>query len=177
LSSAAAPPVAAPDYIEPVVAWRMWRVVERDGVVMLRSLFQDADWPALEPLVARCTVPRLVPWRWVRERHPAPTVNCTCGIYAAPWEVIAPEVKRVMGSRRPKIVVGQVSLWGTVVEAERGWRASFAYPRSLFVPFSGKGDPFDQFRLLSGLERYETETELVDLGSLAPKLADIARQA
>jgi len=28
-------------------------------------------------------------------------------------------------------VVGSVSLWGTVVEHERGWRAQFAYPARL----------------------------------------------
>jgi hypothetical protein len=29
---------------------------------------------------------------------------------------------------------GQVNLWGTVVEHELGWRAQFAYPKSLFLP-------------------------------------------
>jgi hypothetical protein len=31
-------------------------------------------------------------------------------------------------------VVGRVSLWGRVVEAEAGWRASHGYPAALFVP-------------------------------------------
>jgi preprotein translocase subunit YajC len=38
-------------------------------------------------------------------------------------------------------VHGEVSLWGKVVEHERGWRAQFAYPKTLFlaanaIPFS-----------------------------------------
>jgi hypothetical protein len=38
-------------------------------------------------------------------------------------------------------VHGEVYLWGTVVEHERGWRAQFAYPKVLFlaadaIPFS-----------------------------------------
>ena len=38
-------------------------------------------------------------------------------------------------------VHGEVYLWGTVVEHERGWRAQFAYPKTLFlaadtIPFS-----------------------------------------
>ena len=31
-------------------------------------------------------------------------------------------------------VFGAVSLWGRVVETERGWRASCAYPRRIVVP-------------------------------------------
>ena len=31
-------------------------------------------------------------------------------------------------------VVGEVNLWGTVVEHELGWRAQFAYPKSLVLP-------------------------------------------
>jgi len=30
----------------------------------------------------------------------------------------------------------EVSLWGTVVEHEHGWRAQFAYPKTLVVPLS-----------------------------------------
>jgi hypothetical protein len=29
---------------------------------------------------------------------------------------------------------GEVYLWGTVVEHRLGWRAQFAYPKSLFLP-------------------------------------------
>jgi hypothetical protein len=31
-------------------------------------------------------------------------------------------------------VIGRVFLWGSMLECERGWRASFAYPQELFVP-------------------------------------------
>jgi len=30
-------------------------------------------------------------------------------------------------------VVGEVSLWGKIIHHERGWRASCAYPRHLYV--------------------------------------------
>jgi hypothetical protein len=30
--------------------------------------------------------------------------------------------------------VGRVSLWGVVIECERGWRALYAYPARLYVP-------------------------------------------
>jgi hypothetical protein len=31
-------------------------------------------------------------------------------------------------------VIGRVSLWGSVVECARGWRASHAYPERIYVP-------------------------------------------
>lgn len=31
-------------------------------------------------------------------------------------------------------VLGQVRLWGTVIQCERGWRGEHAYPNRLFVP-------------------------------------------
>jgi hypothetical protein len=33
----------------------------------------------------------------------------------------------------PPIVVGAVTLWGTVVEGERGYRGQYAYPRLLRI--------------------------------------------
>ena len=157
----------APDYVDPVLGWRVWRVVRCKGQYLLASLFNNVVWVPGEALDARCFAIIRVP------RHTSPDLKCHCGVYAARREAIDWDL---IGRRAlTPLVVGRVALWGPVVEAERGWRASFAYPRSLFVPFSGKGDPFDQFRLIAGLERYEIETELVDLGSLAPKLADIAK--
>src|SRR5690349_5043384 len=32
------------------------------------------------------------------------------------------------------VSTGEVYLWGTVVEHKLGWRAQFAYPKSLFLP-------------------------------------------
>ena len=31
------------------------------------------------------------------------------------------------------LVIGQVNLWGYVIEFERGWRAQFAYPSQLYA--------------------------------------------
>jgi hypothetical protein len=36
-------------------------------------------------------------------------------------------------------VVGRVTLWGRVVEAEAGWRASYGYPYALYVPSGYRG--------------------------------------
>lgn len=57
--------------------------------------------------------------------HQAPHKDCTCGVYAAQ----TPEQCAAHG----KYVVGRVSLWGTVVPGEKGWRAERAYPSEIFV--------------------------------------------
>jgi len=163
----------APDYVEPVVAWRIWRVVEEGGDVWLRSLFHGAGWPRFEPLEARCEASRLAPWHWRRHRHEAPWEHCECGIYGAQWPLIATELKRGILARRRGLVVGQVSLWGRVVEAAHGWRAGLAYPRRLFLASGGNGDPLEQYRTLSGLERYGVAAEIIHLHDLVPVLEQV----
>jgi hypothetical protein len=32
-------------------------------------------------------------------------------------------------------VVGQLANWGRVIEGSQGWRAEFAYPAVMFIPF------------------------------------------
>jgi hypothetical protein len=69
--------------------------------------------------------------------HPAPAEGCRCGIYAAPTAAQAAASVTDPPRSRERIVhrvIGRVSLWGTVVECERGWRAERAYPASLAVP-------------------------------------------
>jgi hypothetical protein len=65
-----------------------------------------------------------------------PYFSCTCGVYAA--KTIGH--LNQCGYKRFG-VHGEVYLWGTVVEHERGWRAEFAYPKTFFlapttIPFS-----------------------------------------
>jgi hypothetical protein len=68
-------------------------------------------------------------------------------------------------------VLGLVSLWGTVVECERGYRASHGYPRRIFVP-ADAGEPWrigwDEVAL--GLCRYGVAVE-----PLAARAADAPR--
>ena len=111
--------MSAPDYVEALIGWRVWCVVRtRDGL-RLASVIQDEVWPDGRELVARC----------VEHEHPAPQESCTCGIHAAR----DPELVRsyLLGRDEPGTltrVLGRVLLWGRVVEHERGWRASHAYP-------------------------------------------------
>jgi hypothetical protein len=127
---------SAPDYCEPIVGWRVWHALERNGDVYLRSLFHRVRWPWREPLNGSCAV-----WHWPllrkRPQHASPDENCQCGIYASSLETAAAYVSPPRGG--PWLiptewsVIGEVALWGRIVEHTHGWRAAFAYPKALFV--------------------------------------------
>lgn len=128
-----------PDFVEPVEAWRVWRVCRREGRVALQSAFADAPWEPGIPLSAACVKRHRSlwrPWRMETARHEAPDVDCTCGIYgvrslaAARWYF---ESQGALGAATDR-VIGRVALWGDVVVSEGGWRASFAYPLEILVP-------------------------------------------
>jgi hypothetical protein len=65
----------------------------------------------------------------VHGAHEPPQPACTCGVYAAKN---LEHLRRFGYERRG--IQGEVYLWGTVVERKLGWRAQFAYPKSLFLP-------------------------------------------
>lgn len=127
-----------PDYAEPVEAWRVWRVAMRQGRVVLQSLFTGAAWEPATPLVASCSGghrTRRAPWRKQSNDHPAPELECRCGIYGVQSVAAARSyLERPPLLCRDDRVIGRVALWGSVVEGPFGWRASHAYPIELFVP-------------------------------------------
>ena len=124
-------------YIEPTVAWRKWLVDEEDG--LLRSLYKDVVWLPMHKTEAHC----------YRDRgqliaggrcSTAPNPRCVCGIYAVKQE---DEVHRFGRAReslaaaapspRTLTVIGTVSLWGRIIETDRGYKAEYAYPYELHV--------------------------------------------
>ena len=126
---------AAPDYIEPIVGWRTWLVLLEGEDFRLRSVLYDALWPPRSELVARC-LRRSSPWRR-RCEHVPPAYRCRCGIYAAREPEDAAcylEGRSWADALSVHRVIGMVSLWGRVVECKRGWRASHAYPKIIYVP-------------------------------------------
>lgn len=162
----------APDYAEPLCAWRLWEVGDVDGVPRLRSLYRMSFWPVGAPFEAKCEAQRLRLSR--RPRHAAPSETCTCGIYGAPFELI--RRKLAIDDGLPPgglFVIGTVSLWGDVLECERGWRAALAYPRHLFVPL---GVPGAAGRAV-GLEDYGVPVALIDTGTIAAALDHVAELA
>jgi hypothetical protein len=143
-----------PDYIHPVVGWRMWFAAERSKRTRLISVVQRTIWPAHKPLVAECRRLRLPVWPFARHSHDAPGERCACGIYATDMETVQMYLpQRVIATRGDFIpVVGRVSLWGVVHEHECGWRASCAYPISLFVPVVDDDEWVE--KVIADLRRY-----------------------
>jgi len=162
----------APDFAEPIQGWRLWIAIPTEGGLRLRSVVYRTLWPAGEALVARCLRRHLFPLPRRRPAHDVPKLECRCGIYAAGLEELRPFLGSGPWSTVAR-VLGQVSLWGSVIECERGWRASYAYPSRLFVPM-----PEERCRLAMSAE--EIALELADYGvpiELLPRGASSALEA
>lgn len=119
---------------EPLVGWRVWLLVESEDGVRLSSVVYRELWPVQEPMVNRCVESRCLGATW-------PDLSHSCGVHAfkerslalefpAHWEA----VRLPMGAYPDSYVLGQVSMWGRVVEHEAGYRAQYAYPYVLLVP-------------------------------------------
>lgn len=63
--------------------------------------------------------------------HEAPHVDCMCGAWAVREGELDTAMKQYNGIKNDAFAWGEVHLWGHVVEAEKGYRARFAYPKNL----------------------------------------------
>jgi hypothetical protein len=126
-------PSTAPDHHEPVLGWRVWLVVQDAGELRLASVLYPSVWQVRKEFVAECG-----PGGGTRPApHRAPGGFCRCGIYAAASVEEAASYFDGRGSGtlgEVYRVIGQVALWGSVIEGDRGWRASHGYPHALYVP-------------------------------------------
>jgi hypothetical protein len=110
-----------------VVGWRVWTVRETSDGLRLGSVLHDLVWPADGAALAGCAVdpaPHAVPGR-----------ACNCGFHAArdPVEALSYLVGRDLTATVCRIL-GEVALWGHVLETDSGWRSSHAFPLRLYVP-------------------------------------------
>ena len=110
---------AIPDYISPIVGYRVWNW----DAIGLWSLNGERWFPD-RALASKCP----------RADHEPPTDDCSCGVYAAKnYE----HLQRMFSTKFVEdFVHGEVHLWGKVVEHDLGYRAQFAYPKSLVLPFN-----------------------------------------
>lgn len=113
-----------------ITGWRCWTVLRPEG--LLRPIWRRGlVWTPGRPYEAFCAddeteFPQRPPV------HPVPDPACKCGVWAVCHPMLLEEVEWTWETDEV-LVVGQVALWGSVIEFQRGWRAQFAYPAHLYV--------------------------------------------
>jgi hypothetical protein len=156
--------MSIPDYISPIIGYRVWRW----DAAGLKSL-NGKLWSPGQPLAARCRASAVVGpivgrAEAVHDAHEVPQTDCTCGVYAAKNL----EHLRQFGYEG-RGIHGEVYLWGTVVEHELGWRAQFAYPKSLILPPDLiPSDTKEMEARLGALAAYDTDIFIVGCGQNIP---------
>jgi hypothetical protein len=118
----------------PVTGWRAWTVVETPTGLRLGSVLHDVLWTPRRALVAECRLHE-DPFATPVSPHPVPGPSCNCGFHAA--RDAADALSYARGRDEPGTIcriLGEVTLWGHVLQTEGGWRASHAYPARLYVP-------------------------------------------
>ncbi len=117
-----------------VRGWRAWAVTEtRDGL-RLASLLYDHVWAPGEPAAAACRR-HDDPFATQIGAHELGAPECGCGFHAA--KDPADAMSYLRGRDEPSTVcrvLGEVTLWGDVLQTEAGWRGALAYPARLYVP-------------------------------------------
>jgi hypothetical protein len=116
-----------PDAIEPAVGYRVWQVEDNQ----LYSLVHKTLWQ-----------PRMVFEAYCAREHDVPDKQCACGVYAALtfnrlYDMGYTKQDGIFsGNPGDNIIAGRVKLWGDLIPGRVGWRAQFAYPEKLLVPYS-----------------------------------------
>jgi hypothetical protein len=123
---------------EPFVAYRAW-LAEMD-VLLLKSYLVAYVWPPKVRTEAFCKGDDTPVWpgesigNAPQSCDHDPTVlpgeYCSCGIYAHKTKQ---DTQRWMKGRDNRFVYGEVFLWGRVIECDWGYRAQYAYPKSVYI--------------------------------------------
>jgi hypothetical protein len=120
-----------------VLGWRAWAVTRTGRGVRLASPLFDHLWLPGEPAVASC-LRHEDPFAPALAAHEvASLAECSCGFHAA--RDPADALSYLQGREAPSTlcrVLGEVTLWGDVMQTEAGWRGTVAYPARLYVPDS-----------------------------------------
>jgi hypothetical protein len=134
--------MTVPDGVEPIVGWRYWKVTA-EGLASLNV--RGSYWPPRTPYEAEC---RAAPIPMPHSSDALPSESCACGIYAArDLETLKRLVYPFSGPlfRHRHVAVGEVMLWGRVIEGRRGYRAQRAYPKSLYLVPRKEDEPWIRF--------------------------------
>jgi hypothetical protein len=139
--------VAAAD--APLRAWRYWQV---SGRLYLRSVSQrHIEWRPGHFLNAVC----------VGGGHPAPSEGCWCGISGA-RDLDALREHGLCVLPGP-LVVGEVDLWGRILDESYGYRAEHARPVSIGLVEGTIGEGAERERLLDAMAAYDVPITIVPL--------------
>lgn len=97
------------------VGWRGWDQVMQPGLICSMGTV----WLPEERVEAFC-----------RRQHEEgiPGLDCACGIYS----FNEPGLMKSEGYSR-QALLGEIWLWGRVVEHTKGWKAEYAYPRKFYA--------------------------------------------
>ncbi|MHB1571614.1 MAG: hypothetical protein ACYCXW_15510 [Solirubrobacteraceae bacterium] len=159
----------APDFVEPLIGWRAWHVIDTPDGLRLHSIGRPVVWePGVEQR-ASCRRRSTWPRRRRDPEHPAPELGCLCGVWAVrnPRQAVAGLDIYGRSWKPVHRVLGRVSLWGKVVEYSDGWRAGFGYPAELFIParrLHGPAVPrLDE--LIDALAIYRVPLSVLDVGA------------
>jgi hypothetical protein len=117
-----------------VRGWRAWAVTETSKGPRLASLLYDHVWAPGESAVAACRR-HDDPFAEPIGVHALGAAECGCGFHAA--KDPADAMSYLQGRDEPATicrVLGEVTLWGGVLQTDAGWRGALAYPARLYVP-------------------------------------------
>lgn len=102
---------------QPIVGWRGWNVIHPHYLTN-----SSVVWTPGERTEAICTA------RYHPPDEVSPVEGCSCGVYAfnAPFEV-------KQQGYNSQTLLGEVYLWGKVLEHARGYKAQYAYPKRFYA--------------------------------------------
>ncbi len=116
-----------------VIGWRVWTIGKGDWLWSL--CLNNVCWPDGEPLVAELRLHPQWPVDPTVFRALAKTgtpVGLGAGIFAFKYRARA---ARLILGLPTDCLLGRVALWGDIAEHAHGYRAQYAYPVSLVVPW------------------------------------------
>lgn len=112
---------------EVITGWRAWKIVdfERRGGLSekrLQALGTPPVWEPYKENVAICMTDG---------KHEAPWPTCHCGFWAfKSREHVEESLFHTYGGESGK-AIGQIALWGRVLECVNGFRGEYSYPQTL----------------------------------------------
>lgn len=109
-----------PDYLEPLVGWRAWGNISNEGY--LKALAGSYYWVPGKPMQCRCQS---------CGGFTKPTFEL--GVHNGAGFYAFKSITQLIEDRAYGQCIGQVYLWGQIVEHTRGYRAEFAYPKALLI--------------------------------------------